>query len=171
MLVGFYVIKRACTFMVNRLQVAILKTCEIELLIREEVQGSCEYSERHRLQVFRALGHYHYVGSCLAFLWFAQTTGRQQLVVDDKSMIINQKDIYTRFYITMLIGIIKEDDISILGCFIGGDAFNSITSVAIHSNTHVLELSVHLVRLITDIPHRGVLISKDESLGLALIAT
>ena len=122
MLIGLYVIKRARTFMVNRLQVTILKTCEVELLIREEVQGSCEYSERHRFQVFRALGHYHYVGSCLALLRFTQTTCWQQLIVDDKAMIIYQKDIYTWFNITMLIGIIKEDDISILGCFIGSDA-------------------------------------------------
>lgn len=171
MLIGLYVIERTFISIVDTLQLAILETCEVELLIREKVQGSCEYSERHWLQVFRALGYYHDVGSCLTFLRFTQTTGWQQLVIDDKAMVIHKKDVDSWFYITVLIGIVKKDDICILCRFIGGYAFNSITSVAVNGNTHVLELAMHLIRLITDIPHRGIIISEDESLGLTLIAT
>ena len=65
---------------------------------------------------------------------------------------------------------IKQNDICILGGFVGGDTLNTVTSVSVHSNTHILELAMHLVRLITNILHRGVLVGEDESLGLTLIS-
>jgi hypothetical protein len=85
-------------------------------------------------------------------------------------MVIYQKNVDSRLYVTVLIGIVKKDDICVLCRFIGGYAFNAVTSVAVNGNTHILELAMHLIRLITDIPHRGIIISEDESLGLTLIA-
>ena len=86
-------------------------------------------------------------------------------------MIIHKKNVDTRFHITVLIGIVKENDVSILGFFIGADALNTMTSVTVNGNAHVLELAMHLVRLVTYIPHRGILICEDEPLGLTLVAT
>ena len=86
-------------------------------------------------------------------------------------MIIHKKYIDSRLYVAVLIGIIKQDDIRILCGFICGDTFNAVSSVAIHGNAHVLELTMHLVRFITDFPHCGFFISEDEPLGLTLIAT
>ena len=46
-----------------------------------------------------------------------------------------------------------------------------MTSVTVNGNAHVLEFAMHLIRLVAYIPHRGILISEDESLGLAFVAT
>lgn len=67
--------------------------------------------------------------------------------------------------------IIQKNDIHILCCLVGSEIFNSSSTFRIYSNIDMRKLLLHLIRLITYLPHGGILIGKLITFGLSLVAT
>ena len=71
----------------------------------------------------------------------------------------------------MLEGVVKEYYRCILGTFVAGKAFYSLTTIGINGNVDVGKLLVYLVRLVADVTHGSGSVGKYITLALALIPT
>ena len=74
----------------QRTKVAVVQSGEKESLIRVEIHGFGEYTVFHGFQVLRAFGNYHEVCPRLSFLGLTQSACRQQLVVYDEMVVVNE---------------------------------------------------------------------------------
>ena len=63
---------------------------EVEALVGVEIQGLRDDPVLHGLQVFRTFGDDDDVGPVLSLYRLAQPAGRQQLVVDDKPVVVDE---------------------------------------------------------------------------------
>lgn len=63
---------------------------EIELLVGVEIHSLGEHAELHRFEVFWTFRHDDDVCTVFAFHRFAESSRRQELVVDDEAMIVHQ---------------------------------------------------------------------------------
>ena len=84
----------------------VVNAGEVELLERVEVHGLGKHSEFHWFQILWTFGDDHDVGTVLSAQWFAQSSCRHHLVIDDEAVIIYQKDIDAWLDIAMLEGIV-----------------------------------------------------------------
>ena len=108
------------------------------MLIGEKVHGLSDDTKLHGLQVLGTLRHYHYVGAVLSIEGLAQTSSRQELVVDNQTMIVNKQDIHTWFDITMLEGVVKQYHVYVI--LLANQLAYAVTSLAIHSHRDVVAI-------------------------------
>ena len=125
------------------------------MLIGEKVHGLSDDTKLHGLQVLGTLRHYHYVGAVLSIEGLAQTSSRQELVVDNQTMIVYKQDIYAWLDITMLEGIVEKDNIDIFHCLTVCKATNAVDTVFVYCHCYVAKLLLHLHRLVANEACRG----------------
>ena len=155
----------------NTLQCIVVDAGEVEFLEWIEIHSLGEYTEFHWFQILWTFGDNHDVGTTLSAQWFAQSSCRQHLIVDDETMVIYQKDIDAWLDIAMLEGIIKQYHIYILGLFVALQVVNASYSFGIYRYVDIRKLLVHLEWLITDIRHFCIFICKYISVALAFVST
>ena len=168
MLVGLQARKRARTIIIYMPQTLILKRGEVEVLIGEEVHRLSDDPEVHGPEGRRTLGHDNDVGPVLSRQRLAQSAGRQQLVVDDQAVVVDQQDVDARLYVAMLEGIVEQDDVETAVLF--GQYLYAVHAFHVHRYDGVGILPLHLERLVANVAHGAVLVGDDESLRLSLIA-
>ena len=86
-------------------------------------------------------------------------------------MIVDQQDVDTRLYISMLISIVQQNHINILCLFICCQVCYPISSILVNSNIDMWELTFHLKRFITNFLHGGSFMGKYIALALAFVST
>ena len=147
----------------------ILVGREEQVLVRVEFQGFCKDAELHRLHVLRTLGDDDDISTVLALYWLAQTTSGQQLVVDDKAVIVHEQNVDARLDVTVLECIIEEDDVDLLACLAIDELLDTAYAITVDSHRDVGKLLKHLIGFVADVPHRSILIGQYETVALALI--
>ena len=80
-----------------------------ELLVGIETHGLRDDTVLHGLHVSRTLCDDHDVGPVLALHRLPESSRRQQLVVDDQTMVVDEHDVDARLHITVLEGIVEQD--------------------------------------------------------------
>ena len=158
------------TFWKHRHKWQLLHRSEIQLLIGIEVHGTLKYAVAHRRCFLRALGDYNDVSPILSFQWFAQAACRQQFVVDNQPMIVNEQYVQSWFNIPMLKGIVKHDDLHVFRCFVIHQSLDSMATIGINGYVSIWKLAVHLVRFIAYLWHRGLSTSHAIATRLSLIS-
>ena len=144
---------------------------EEELLVGIETHGLGDDTELHWFQILRTLCDNYDVGPILAIHRFPKASCWQQLVVDDQTVIVDEQDIDAWFHISVLEGIVEENDIDILNIFSTGQILDAPCTFPIHSHGDVGELRLHLIWLIPDGADSRVLVCQHKPFGLTLIAS
>ena len=144
---------------------------EEQFLIWIEAHGLGDDTELHGLQVFRALRDDHDIRPVFALHRFPQSSCRQEGVVDNQAMVVDEQNVNARLHITVLEGIIEQNDIDILYILSAGQPLDAPCPFLVYGYGDVRELGLHLVWLIADGAGRCFLASQHESAGLALIAS
>lgn len=88
-LIGLNVADGSVFTEIERFQLIVFQGCEVQFLIGEKIHGTCEHSEFHGLEVSRAFRHDHDVCTVLPLLRFPKSSGRQQLVIDNQTVVVN----------------------------------------------------------------------------------
>ena len=153
----------------QRVQSAILYGRKEQLLIGKKVHCLGYHTIPHGFELLRALGNNDDVCTVLSRQRLTQSAHRQQSVVDNQPMVVDQQDIDARFDITMLKSIVQQDDVNILVVF--HQCVYSVTAVLVHSHCDIREFLLHLERFITYLRHGGFGGRLYEALTLALIAS
>ena len=163
--------ERLCLFGEDRNRCIVVDAGEVKLLIRIEVHSLGEHAKLHRLQVFRTLRDDHDVCPALAVETLTQPASRQEFVVDDQTVIVDEQDIDAWFDIAVLVGIVEKDDIDIVRRLVMCHPVYALTPVLVYSNVDIGEFLFHLIRLVTDLACCCLVIGEDITLALTLIAT
>ena len=153
-----------------RSDVPVIQTCEIQSLEGEEVHRLGDYPILHRFEVVRTLGHYHDVSPVLTAERFAQSSCRQQFVVDNQSVIINEQDVHPRFDISMLESIVEQYhvDVVIVGCQLS----DAVASLSIHRHCDVVAIfAFHLQRFVAHSACRCLIVGNNKPSCASLIST
>ena len=116
----------------------------------------------------RALGDDDDVGTVLAVQRLAQASCRQQFVVDDEPVVVDEQDIDAGLDIAVLEGIVEQDDIQLLVEF--HELVDGMTAVFIDRHRNILELLLHLVGLVANLGHGDVGSGDAKTLALALVS-
>ena len=87
---------------------------EEELLVGIEAHRLGDDAKLHGFQVLRTFRDNHDVGTVLAHNRFSESSCRQQLVIDNQAVVVDEQDVDARFHIAVLEGIVEEDDIDVL---------------------------------------------------------
>ena len=111
------------------------------------------------------------VSAVLSAQRLAKSAGRQELVVDNEPMIIDEQNVDAGFDITMLEGIVEQDNLHIFGGLVMGKPVNTLTAVSVDGDIDVGKLLLYLVRFIAYLLRCGSVVSQDISLRLPFIAT
>ena len=154
----------------DRAYVLVSEGGKIKLLIRKKSHGLSQYTEFHWVEILRAFGYDDYIGTVLSTLGFAKSSGRKKFIINDDTVIINEEDVYTWLDITVLKGIIKENDISRLCFGIICKSVNTFTPFFIHGNEYFRKFFMHLKRLVSDFMHRGMFSCQNIAMAFALIS-
>ena len=86
-------------------------------------------------------------------------------------MIVNQQDVARGFYITVLLGIVQENDLhGACGC-VCHEAFDASATVCIDSYVDVGELVLYLPRLVANYLHWCVFLCQYVSFALSLVSS
>jgi len=162
-----YVLAGLCMWE-DRLQASVVQRSEIQLLIGVEVHGLGDDTELHGLQVAGTLGDDDDVGAVLAAEWFAQASCRQQSVVDDQPMVVDQQDVDAGLHIAVLEGVVKQDDVQLLVLFC--QLVDAVASLPVNGDGDVGELLFHLERLVTNLCFRHLAVGYDEAFAFAFVS-
>ena len=149
----------------------VLQGGEEQLLIGIQIHGLGDDTELHGLEVLGALGDYHDIGTVLGLDGLAQTACGQQAIVDDQTMVIDQQDIDARLDITVLESIVEQYHIDIQTALVGCQVVDTTGALPIDSHGDTWELLLHLIGLVANHLHGGILVGQHEALALSLIAT
>ena len=152
----------------DRFQFIIVDRREEQPLVGIQVHGLGDDTVLHGLQVFRTFGDDDDVGTVLSRQWLAQSAGRQQHVVDNQTVVVDQQDVDAGLDITVLEGVVQEYDIDIL--VILHQRIDAMTAVLVDSHDDIAELLLHLVRFVANLWHRGLCRSLYETSALTLVA-
>ena len=114
MVLQFMKVRRGLGLLEYRQQFTIVDGREEQSLVGIEIHGLGDDTILHGFQVLRTLRDNDNVCTVLATQWLAQSASRQQRVVDNQSVVVDQQDVDAGFDITVLEGIVQEDDIDIL---------------------------------------------------------
>ena len=150
---------------------AVVQRGEEELLIRVEVKGLGEHSVFHGLEVTGALGDDNNIGARLAALGLAKPSGRQQLVVDDETVVVDEQDVDAGLYIAVLVGVVEQDDVGVLSTHVGSNALDAVAALAVDDHMDVGKLLHHLIGLVANVAGGALLVGKHVAPALALVAT
>lgn len=164
-------VKRALIASEERMKLFVVESGEIESLVGIKVHGLCNDPEFHWLEVGRTLGYDDDVGPVLARQLFAQAAGGQQLVVYDKSVIVDKQYVYAGFDVSVLEGIVEQHHVDTSFRLVFGKPADAVTPVAVNGNGDVGKLLHHLIGLVADGACRGVLVGHDVATAFALVAT
>ncbi len=151
------------------LQFIIVECGEEKLLVGIEGDRLREDAEFHRLQVFRAFRDDDNIGPGLSLCRLAEPSCGKQLVIDDQAVIVDQQDVDARLDITMLESIIEQDDVHILCLLIMCEPFDATRPFPVDSHIETFELPLHLVRLIADLRHRGMVRGEHIPMAFPLV--
>ena len=166
------VVERHHSIAEDRLQVVVFKTGEIEPLEWIQVHRLGYHTEFHRLEVMRTFCDYHDVSPVLAAKRFTKSACRQQFVVDDKAVVIHQQDVYSRFDVPVLEGVVEQNDIDVILCLAFGKLADAMTAVAVNSHRDIVAiLALHLQRFVTHGSCRRLVVGNDEASCVTLVAT
>ncbi len=149
---------------------AVFERREVEILIGIEVHCLGEHAVVDGFHVLRTLRDDDDVGAVLARERFAQPACRQHLVVDDEAVVVDEQDVDARFDVSVLEGIVEEDDIRVLCLVVAGQFVDAVTAVLVYGDVYVRVLLLHLIRFVTDVAHRRVAVSQDVAAALPLVA-
>ena len=143
---------------------------EEELLVGIEAHGLGDDAELHRFQILRTFRDDHDVGAVLALYRFPESSCRQQLVVDDQTVVVDEQDVDARFHIAVLEGIVEEDDIDVLDVISAGQLIDATSTFLVHGHGDVGKLGLHLVRFVADGADGRIVTGQHKTTGLTLIA-
>lgn len=163
-------VERSSFFSEEPVELVVGQTREIQLLVGEEIHGLCQHPVIDRLKIRRTLGDNHNVGTVLPTLRLAEPSRRQQLIVEDKAMVIDEQDIDARFDIAVLVGVVEEHDIGVASSLVGSEAIDTLAALLVHRDMDLRKLALHLVRLVSYQPHRRIVLCQQIAPALALIA-
>ena len=152
------------------IELAIVQRGEVERLVGVELHGLRQHAVVDGVQRVGAFRYYNNVGAFFAVNGFAQPSRRQQLIVDNQPVIVDEQNVQSRLHIPVLIGIVEDYDIGVLGGLIVDDMFDAAASVGVDGNLNVGKFPFHLEWLVTDVAHGGVLVGEDETASLALVS-
>ena len=139
---------------IERIAFAVLHRCEEQFLIRIEVHGFRQHPYVHRLEIRRTLCDDDKVGSSLPRRRLTQSACWKKLIIDDEPVIVDKQHVDSRLDIAVLESIVKEDDIHVLCLVVVRQPVDALPAIGIHSDIDIVELPLHLKRLITNIRHR-----------------
>ena len=154
----------------NRPQRLKLMGGEEELLVRVDLHGLGDDAEFHRFHVFRAFCDNHDVGPVLALDGFPQPSGRQQRVVDDQPVVVDEQDIDAGLHIAVLESIIEQDDVYVFDVFPAGQFVNAVCTFLVDGHRDIGKLGLHLVGFVTDALDRRLFSGQYKSVALAFVA-
>jgi len=143
---------------------------EEQVLVGIEFHDLRQDAELHRLHILWTLGDNDDIGTILALYRLTQTTCGQQLVVDDETVIVDEQDVDARLDVTVLEGIVEEDDVDILACLAIDEFLDTACTVTVDGQRDIRKLLQHLIGFVADLPHGGILIGQHEAMSLAFIA-
>ena len=95
------------------------------------------------------------IGPFLSVGWFPKASGRKKLVAFHRAMVIHQQDAQSRSHVTVLKGIVQQDDFRIGRSLRGCKLADTPAAVSIYGHVNAGKLAGHLVRLVTDVFHLG----------------
>ena len=167
--VGRYCAQRPLLAAIYGMQRVVVECGEVEMLVRVEAHGLGDDAELHRFEVARTFGYDDNVRTVLSRERFAQASGGQQLVVDDKPVVVDEQDVDAGFYIAVLEGIVKQHHIDVLARLVFCQSHYAVAAVFVHGNGHIGIFLFHLVRLVADVFHRRFLVCQNESACLPLV--
>ena len=142
---------------------------EVERLIGVELHGLRQHAVVDGVQRVGAFRYYNNVGAFFAVNGFAQPSRRQQLIVDNQPVIVDEQNVQSRLHIPVLIGIVEDYDIGVLGGLIVDDMVDAAAPVGIDGNLNVGKFLFHLEGFVTDVAHGGVAVGEDETVSLAFV--
>jgi len=143
---------------------------EEELLVGIEAHRLGDDAKLHGFQVLRTFRDDHDVGAVLAHHRFSETSSRQQLVIDNQAVVVDEQDVDARFHIAVLEGIVEEDDIDVLDIVPAGQLLDASGAFLVHRYGNIRELRFHLVWLVADGADGCIVTSQHETAGLTFIA-
>ena len=124
------------------------------MLVGIEVHLLGQDTELHGREGLGTFRHNHDVGPVLSLDGFPQSACWQQLVVDDLSVIIHEQDAQPRLDISVLIGIIEQDDIHFLvGLVTIQQVVDAPRPLLINGHVDLGILLLDLIRLVTKVTH------------------
>ena len=85
-------------------------------------------------------------------------------------MVVDEQDVDARFNITMLEGVVEEDDIDVFDVISAGQLLDTPCTFFVYGYGDVWELCFHLVRFVTDGADGRIVTGQHEADGLTLIA-
>ena len=165
------VAERLLTAHIDGLQTVVSERCEIEFLVWIQVESLCEDKEVDGKQAVRALGDDDDVGSVLTALWLAQPSCRQEFVVDDESVVVDEQDVDTRLDVSVLIGIVEDDGLRVFRQFVGCQSLDALTPVGIDSYVDMWKLPLDLTGFVADVDGCRLFGGQYEASALTLIAS
>ncbi len=85
-------------------------------------------------------------------------------------MVVNEQDIDARFDIAVLVCVVEKDDIGVPCGLVGGQPGYAFAAILVHCDIDMGKFVFHLVRLVPNEAHRGVVLGQQIAVALALIA-
>ena len=92
----------------------IVQRSEEQRLISIELHSLCQHTIVDRIEGIGTFRDDNNVGAFFAFYRLTQPSRRQQLIVNDKAVIVDKQNVYPRFDIPVLISVIEDYHISVL---------------------------------------------------------
>ena len=157
-----------CLVPEHGLQGVVAERGEIEVLVGKEIHGLGDDAESHGFEFLRALGNDNHVGTVLAIQGLAQSSGRQQLVVDDETMIVHEQDIDAGLDVAVLEGIVEQHDVD--ATVDPYERLDAMHALLVDRHDGLGEFQLHLHRLVSNVACRRTRPGQHEALRLALIA-
>ena len=97
--------------------------------------------------------------------------GRQQPVVDDESVVVDEQDVDAGLDITVLKGVVEQDNVDVARRLVARETVYSLAAAAVHGHVDAGKLLLHLVGLVADVGHGSVGRGQHIATALALVAT
>ena len=140
------------------------------MLVWVKVHGLDDYPVFHWLQVFRAFCYYYNVSPRLAFLRLAQASCGQQLVVYYQPMVVHEQYVDAGLHVSVLECVVKKYYVGVLCRFPACQHVYAVAAAFVYGDMYVGEFCLHLVRLVTDVPHPCVFVREYEAFALPLVS-
>ena len=154
-----------------RLQPVIFERCKEQLLIRIQIHLLSKHTEVHGFQILGTFRYDDNVCTVFALERLTQASRRQELVIDDGSVIVHKQDVYTRLDIAMLEGIIEHDDIRLFRAVVMNQLINASCPFGIYCHRHFRVFLLDLVRLVANHLHWCLSRSQYIAIAFAFVAS
>ena len=160
-------IPRIAHLIENRLRLAILHLRKEKFLVRLHAGQLAQLLALPLVGVLRTLGDYHGAGAADLVGKVAQTAQRQQFILEDRTVVIHQKNCLARQDLTALETVVEDYDLRTVGQ--RKQVVYAPLAVAVHRHGDIRELALDLQRLVAHLLGGVVHAHHQESLAAALV--